>query len=158
MKYLFPLAICLFIVNSGCDSGRKQKSRDWNSLTVISEDHTVITINNFDDTSLVKFYDNGGFFTGRHKLKIDSSKAYFTMKEKDSLFNLASDIISNPVQPRASCTDFVGDLKLIIDYGKLPGIFRQSVEYSGVCNWDTLSLQTSHLHQILKRKIKALQK
>ena len=67
-------------------------------------------------------------------------------------------IIANPPKPMHECTDFVGDLKLIIGYGRgnfrEPGTYEQSVEYSGVCDWNALSFKTMQLHNILARKLK----
>jgi hypothetical protein len=156
MKCIVLFALFL-LVGIGCKQVVKQTPiNPWSRLTITSEDYQVITINNTEDTSIIKSYDGGGFFTGYHKVKVDSLRQYFTMAEKDSLYQLSKDIISNPINPKRFCTDFVGDLKLVIDYGsfKSPGSFRQSAEYSGVCNWDTLSDKTIQLHRILQRKIK----
>lgn len=105
---------------------------------------------------MVKSYGGGSIFTGFHKVKIDSLKAYFTMVEKDSIYHLAKSIISDAVESKAGCTEFVGDLKLDIDYGTWgnPGSSRQSIEYSGVCEWDTLSTETRQLKALLDRRIK----
>jgi len=149
----------ILLVSSSC----KQKAvsdthnRSWTSLTIDEEDHrTVITINNQDDTSDVKLNDFGSFFIVYHKTKIDSLKAYFTRAEKDTIFNLVEDIISKPVNTHKACTDFVGDIELTVyfDSYKTPGSSKQSIAYSGVCNWDTLSTQTRQLSNLLKRKIK----
>ena len=154
MKYAFFLILCWLIINLGCDFRKEKKiigaKSDWSTLTVVSEETTVITINNYEDTSIIKFYDRGGFFTGWHKLKIDSMKARFTTAEKDSLFRLAKDIILNPPKPKRFCTEFIGDLKLVIEYKS----FKQSIEYTSVCDWDSLSNQTVLLSKILNRRIK----
>ena len=78
------------------------------------------------------------------------------MTEKDSIYKLAEYLIANPANSKASCLDFKGDLKLDVDYGTFvePGSFRQSIEYSGICQWDTLSTETRQLKKILSRKIK----
>jgi hypothetical protein len=152
------LIIGLLFIGLGC----KQKvnkinvNPDWTSLTIDEEDHsTVITINKQGDTSDVKFNDYGSIFTGVHKAKIDSLKTYFTKAEKDTIYSLVEDIIANPIRPKAACTDFVGDINLTIYFGNLgePGTYKQSIAYSGVCRWDTLSTQTKRLAALLKRKI-----
>jgi hypothetical protein len=132
-------------------------NRDWTSLTIDEEDHrTVITINNQNDTSDVRLNDYGSIFTGSHKAKVDSLKTYFTHAEKDTIFNLLEDIISKPVSNHKACTDFVGDIELTIYYDgyNQPGSCKQSIAYSGVCNWDSVSVKTEQLSALLKRKIK----
>lgn len=125
----------------------------WDSLTIRSEENTVISINNDDDTSTVKVYHAGTIFSPPPpgKIKVDTLKVYFTKAEKDTLFSLSKTIISTPIDKRFSrCTDFVGDLEITINYGP----FKQTGEYTGVCNWNKLSEKTMQLHDILRRKIK----
>jgi hypothetical protein len=157
MKYAIFFVLGIILMSTGCKQMVNQTPQNpWSTLTITFENNEVITIDNTNDTSTVKYYDGGGFFTGYHKVKVNFLKPYFTMAEKDSIYKLARDIIAIPVQPKIVCTEFVGDLKLVINYGqsKEPGSYRQSIEYSGVCNWDTLSDKTIQLHRILKRKIK----
>jgi hypothetical protein len=161
MKFILILILSGFLmINLSCNSksnvNTEQVNHDWTTMVVVLENHTVIKINNLRDTSTAKYYDNGGFFTGFHKTKVDSIKCYFTTNEKDSLFTLASEIISNPVKTKGGCTEFVGDLKLTIYYGNYmsPGSYSRSIEYSGICNIDSLSEKTLQLNKILKRKLK----
>ena len=162
MKYTFVLVmlyIGMAIVGCKTHSGSTMVNKidtSWTMLTIKSEDETVIAINNNSDTTMVKYYDNGGFFTTHHKTKIDSLKTYFTKAEKDSVFYLADDIISNPVRHRVACTDFVGDLEVTIYYGRYkdPGSYKKSIAYSGICNWESLSDKTKLLHKILQKRIK----
>ena len=155
MRYILPL-ILIAIFLADCKSPVRTSQSSWEKITIVSDEDEVITINNYDDTSTVKNYEAGSIFTGFHKVKIDSLKTYFTMAEKDSIYHLAQSIISSGVDPKGSCTDFVGDLKLNIDYGTLgePWSRRQSIEYSGVCEWETLSLQTRQLQALLEKRIK----
>ena len=83
-------------------------------------------------------------------------KTYFTPAEKDTIFNLVEDIISKPISNHKTCTDFLGDIELTVYYRSFrePGSCKQSIAYSGVCNWDTLSIKTKQLSALLKRKIK----
>jgi hypothetical protein len=146
------------MIITSCDYSNRQNNSltayTWNTLTIVSEKNEVITINNYNDTSTIKYYDKGSFFTGWHKVKIDSMKTYFSMAEKDTLYKLAKDIIANPINKKRYpyCTEFVGNLKLVIDYNN--GSFRQSGEYNNVCRWDTLSPKTVQLNKILQRRIK----
>jgi len=148
------LAIVLFF--GSCRSTAKKPSVSWNTITMVLDENEVIAITNGDDTSMVKTYNSGSIFMGWHKVKIDSMKVHFTESEKDTIFILTERIIENPADTKGGCTDFVGDLKITIDHGqyKDPGWFRQSIEYSGVCRWDTLSTETRQLNKILSRKIK----
>ena len=142
MRYILPL-ILVTVLLSDCKSPVGKRQSSWEKITIVSDEDEVITINNYDDTSIVKKYNAGSILVGFHKVKIDSLKTYFTMAEKDSIYHLAQSIISDGVDPKGSCTDFVGDLKLNIDYGTLgePGSRRQSIEYSGVCEWENFSSQ-----------------
>lgn len=154
------------MINLGCDSHTKNKESqvvsDWSTLTIISDEYMVIRIENDDDSSIVRYYNAGSIFTGRpKKIKMDTLKTCFTTAEKDSIFILVKEMISNPSKSKRACTDFAGDLKLTIDYGgvfKEPGTCEQSIEYSGVCNWVELSDNTIRLNKILKRKITWLSK
>jgi len=157
MKYTIFLFSLMISISVGCKQpAAPVVTYKWSELTITSENRTVITIDNADDSSSVKYHNFGSFFMGYHNDKIDSAKAYFTMSEKDSLFHLAKEIISNPVVRDSGCTDYVGELGVVIQYGWFPnpGSFKQSGSYTGVCEWDTLSNATRELHKILGRKIK----
>src|SRR5947209_5591885 len=99
MKYLVIFFSIVAILTISCKHQSNQnpgkKSDHWESLTIVSDDYQVIMISNNDDTSIVKSYDSGSILQGRHKTKVDSVKAYFTIAEKDTLFRLSKDIISN---------------------------------------------------------------
>ena len=152
---LLLFLVLLLLMGMGClskkDRDVNKMGDDWNALTIVSENSTVITINNYNDTTLVKMISGGGFFMPKpEKIKIDSLKVYFTKAEKDSVFYLVKNIIQQPVTSKRRCTDFVGELKLVIDYGSA----RQQINYTGVCDWSLLSDDTKQLHEILKRKMK----
>jgi len=162
MKSLIVLTIiALLLVYLSCKQKTNivtEPNHDWTTIIINEEDDRIITyINNQDDTSLIKFNDFGSFFTGYHKTKTDSVKSYFTMAEKDTIFNLARGIISTAVKPKVRCTDFVGDIEITIYYYENfgePGSYKQMIAYSGICRWDTLSFKTAQLQAILHRKIK----
>jgi len=154
---MFLLLMVLF----GCHSNTKKNTSriidtNWSTLSITSENEIQIIINKNEDTSLVIDRNVGSFFTGFHKAKIDTLKTCFTITEKDSLFRLSDEIITVPVRHKAACTDFVGDLNVTIYYGsyKSPGSYSRSIDYSGVCKWDTLSNKTMALREILQRRIK----
>jgi hypothetical protein len=156
MKYFSLFILVTFFIIGGCNHPANQSvSNSWSTLIITSEHREVIRINNDDDTTIVKYNDFGSFFTGYHKVKVDSLKTYFTRAEKDSLFRLSQEIIANPVKPKRGCTEFIGDIELVIDYGTYgdPGACRQSIEYNGVCEWDTLSEKAMRLSKILYKKI-----
>ncbi|BAU53929.1 hypothetical protein [Mucilaginibacter gotjawali] len=161
MKLFLRLIFAAFLINTGCKQPVAPVDKNpWSVLTIRLENYEEITINNIDDTSKVKFYDKGTFLGGYHKLRVDSVKSYFTMAEKDTLYQLVEEIIAKPINPKHRCTDFVGELSLVVDYGKFlePGSYRQSAHYSGICNVDSLSDAASHLNKILERKIKKVVK
>ena len=160
-EVVFTFDFCCFSYKCRLQTtGNPLEINPWSVLTIRLENYEEITINNIDDTSIVKFYDKGTFFGGYHKLRIDSVKSYFTMAEKDTLYQLVEEIIAKPINPKRRCTDFVGELSLVVDYGKFqePGSYRQCADYSGICNIDSLSDGTSHLNRILERKIKKVVK
>jgi hypothetical protein len=160
MKYLFLLSFLWFLATStGCNSHENKSSNDtttiiWNRLIIRSEGGPTVDINDDNDSSIVKIYPVFDFFSPAQKktYKIKTLKVYFTTQEKDTLFHLAKDIILNPVKPHSSCTEFIGHLELFIDYGQ----FKQSGEYTSVCNWTSLSDKTMHLHRLLKKRIKGV--
>jgi hypothetical protein len=160
MRSLFALLILVAMMITECDSNKSKLTSqslnaNWDSLKIVSEDNTVIIINNLNDSTFVKSYSSGSIFVDKPvKVKVDTLKTYFTMSEKDTLFNIIKDIVSTPPKPKQTCTDFVGDLKLVVYYSNS---YNQSVEYSGVCDWGSLSDKTTELHKILKRKIKWMQ-
>src|SRR6185437_616879 len=145
MKYTILLFLSVLMVNIGC----KQKTHSltplaWSTITIVSEYSTVITINNENDTSMVDIAHTGSFFSPlpkNTKVKVDTIKAYFTVAEKDTLFSLVKQLITEPVNTNKFCTEYVGSLELIIDYGRQ---FKQIGMYSSVCNWNVLSDTTKH--------------
>ncbi len=143
---------CTFKSNSTNDGDR---SKEWNTLTVISEGSTIVKINNDNDSAFVNVFHRGSLFSPlpkKSEVKIDTIKTTFSKSEKDSLVLLAKEIISNPVIVKVSCTEYIGHLELIINYGA----FEQKGEYSSVCDWTKVSDKTLKLHEILKRRIKGV--
>jgi len=133
---------------------KKDTSVDWQKLVLISEHDTYVRIENNTDTSIVNVYHAGSFFNPLPKgakVKVDTLKVYFTKTEKDTIFSLAKDLITNPVKARHFCTDFVGTLQLYIYYNEQ---FEQKANYSSVCDWTALSDKTVSLHNILRKRIK----
>ena len=149
MKYLFLISI-VFIV-TGCVPRISPAPGSWSALTISSEDNTVISIYPDSDTVMVKVYNTGTIFYKPKKETIDTLRVIFTKAERDSIYILAQEIIEAPPGIQHHCTDFVGDLQLVIHYGDN---IKQSIDYSGVCNWNVLSDKTMALHDILKRKMK----
>lgn len=149
-------SLCAGILLSCKHTVKNPLPTNWRKVTILSEGSTEIVLNNDTDSTEVKYYDFRTIFTPHRKLKNDSLTTYFTKKEKDSIFRLSQQIISNPVESKAGCSEFVGELSITIDFKALGvlGSFEQSIKYTSVCEWDTLSPQTRALHGILKRKIK----
>ena len=154
MKYL-PISFFwgVILIAIGCnlkDKGNTAKMFDdsWSTLTIVSEHSVVIKIVNDSDTTIIETHNRGSIFTAKpKKVIIDTAKAYFTKAEKDTIFNLAREIVSHPVTNSRYCTDFVGDLDIFISYGDV----RQSINYSGICDWNTLSEKSLKLHNLLRR-------
>lgn len=157
MKY-FPILFFagVMLIAIGCNlkdkaDPTKMSDDSWSTLTIVSEHRVVIKIVNDSDTTIIETHNRGSIFTAKpKKVMTDTVKAYFTKTEKDTIFNLAKEIVSRPVISSRHCTDFVGDLDVFINYGDV----RQSINYSGICDWNTLSDKTLKLHNLLRRKIK----
>jgi hypothetical protein len=153
--------VFLFLFSASCKQSKKPDNMpagtSWTRIVILSENRTEVTINNDDDSTKVKFYNYGTFFTGYHKLKVDSTKIFFKSNEKDSLFRWAKTIASDAVESNRRCTDFVGELRIIIDYGSFgsPGTFEQSIKYTGVCDWGALSPAAGKLHNFIGKRIKS---
>lgn len=157
MKYTSILLFgYLLLTVIGCDFKRKYENKkesddSWSTLIIVSEHRTVITIINGLDTSFVERQNIGSIFTPRPKKVIrDTTKVIFTKAEQDSLFYMAKNIVLYPVLNTRHCTDYVGDLDIYINYGN---DIRQGINYSGVCDWTTLSANTLKLHALLKKRM-----
>jgi hypothetical protein len=152
MKYIF-LVCCCTVLLFGCRPIPANVNAQWTTLTITSEEQTEIILYPDNDTATVKIYDSGAFsfFAQPKKHKIDTLKVIFNSGERLKIFRLASDIVATPAKLIHHCSDFVGDLDINIYYGET---CTQSIKYSGVCNWNTLSNKTQALHDILKVKMK----
>ena len=151
-----PILSCLMLIGTGCNSpAQKTKplfDSEWQSLTIVSENSTVIKIDH-DNPSIVEVYSSSSHFSrDTGKVKTDTITANFTMAEKDSLVSLAKDIIANPIKVKEPCTEYLGRLSLTIDYGEV----KQQIAYQSICNWNTLSDKTAQLHSLLRKKIKGV--
>jgi len=149
------LFILFLLVGIGCKQVVNQiPASPWSVLRIVSEEDTYITINNDDDTSMVNIYHRGSFFAPlpkNAKVKVDTFKVYFNKAEKDTLCSLVKELIQHPAKTNKFCTEYVGNLDLIIVYGEQ---FTQQGEYSSVCDWTILSDKTKHLHDLLRRRMK----
>ncbi|MDB5147511.1 MAG: hypothetical protein JWQ57_1531 [Mucilaginibacter sp.] len=157
MKYISILFfVSELLVFAGCNFREKKDNskisdNSWSTLVIVSEHRTIITILNGGDTSVVETRHIGSIFTKRPKKVLkDTIKVNFTETERDSLFNLSKEIVLHPVLNTRHCTDFVGDLDIYIYYGN---DISQTISYSNVCDWNTLSDKTLKLHDLLKKKM-----
>ncbi|TWR27081.1 hypothetical protein FPZ42_08595 [Mucilaginibacter achroorhodeus] len=148
--------ICSFIHACRCPHNKSKNTEAWNNLTVVDNHNVVFNIYNDDDSTTVMHRKGAGPFSHSHKNFIDTIKIKFTPVERDSIYKLAKAIITNPQQRISGCTDYVGSIVLMIDYGayKSPGSYRLTGEYSGVCKWDTLSIACATLNKLLYRHVK----
>ncbi len=157
MKYFIFLGVSMLVLSMGCKQHiEEEASQSWSNLTIFSERDTRITMGNDADSSVVTVYHRGSFFAPLpkgEKMKVDTIKAFFTRAEKDTIFSLVHNLITHPAKTKGFCTEFVGSLELLIDYGNQ---FKQIAKYSSVCNWNSLSDKTMRLHDILRSKIKKI--
>jgi len=157
MKRVILWSLSVLVLSSACKQPADLvSSQPWSELTIFSEHDTQIAIYNNTDTSVVKVYHNGSFFSPLpkgEKVKVDTIKVFFTKTEKDTIFSLVNDLILHPAQTKMFCTEYVGSLDLMVNYGNQ---FRQTAKYSSVCNWTTLSDKTRRLHDILRSRIKKI--
>jgi len=155
MKIIVFVALLIMVTVLSCKPAVKRGSSTlWDRLLIISEHDVQIHISNDNGTSMVNVYHSGSFFQPlpkNAKVKIDTLKVFFTEAEKDTIFSLVQDLITNPARSKNFCTEFVGSLDLRVSYGKQ---FIQSAKYSSVCDWNTLSDKTKRLHDMLRSRIK----
>jgi len=152
---LFTYLIILGLIGMciGCKPKpvQQQQASEWTALTIQSEDNAEIIVYPDSDTVTVHVYHTASFFSPPKKVTVDTLRIVFPKAERDSIFYLVKDIITAPPPVSGHCTEFIGDLRVKIYYGET---LNQGVDYSGVCNWNRLSLKTMQLHNILKRRIK----
>jgi len=115
------------------------------------DNYQVININRGNSDSVtVTTYFKGTFFQPVKKVRVTRKQFFFTKAEKDSIYDLAENIVTYPIVPKHRCTDFAGNLELVISYGDQ---ITHSCKYSSVCDWATLSDKTLKMNALLKRKI-----
>ncbi|MGN6394621.1 MAG: hypothetical protein ACTHMI_03595 [Mucilaginibacter sp.] len=141
-RKLLPAIICINILLLGCrhHESAPDTNNEWNQITIWSEGTTKITLFNNDDLSHVYVFHTGSFFSPlakNTKPKVDTIDARFTPAEKDSIFSVVSDLFNSPPKSKINCTDFVGKLELIIDYGYV----KRKIEYSGICDWNNYRIK-----------------
>ncbi|MES2107131.1 MAG: hypothetical protein V4577_00190 [Bacteroidota bacterium] len=155
MKIIVFAGLLIMVTGLSCKPAVKRDvSGLWERLLIISEHDVQIHISNDNDTSVVNVYHSGSFFQPlpkNAKVKIDTLKVFFSKVEKDTIFSLVQDLITNPAHSKNFCTEFIGSLDLRVSYGEQ---FIQSAKYSSVCDWNTLSDKTKRLHDILRSRIK----
>lgn len=80
--------------------------------------------------------------------KIKKSK--INQSEKDSMFQWMNTLVSKPVRPLKSCSDYVGKVKFIIMRDQA----TQSCAYNSVCEWDSINTESQKLSKLFKVKFK----
>lgn len=150
---LFSLFISLLLGCHNSVSKKENKIEGWTSLKITLENYKVIELKNSgaSDSAAVTTYLKGSIFQPIKKVQIIKEKLFFTQAEKDTICDLASDIISHPTAPKHFCTEFVGDIQLAVSYGDQ---LTRSCTYESVCDWTTLSDKTLKLNAILTRRMK----
>ena len=145
MNILYIIKILVVILVISCSSGNTAniKSMDkqtWQSFTLWLED-TSIVYGNFLSDSLEIKSKNGetiNFYIGKSRL--------------DSIFYWSDNLI-NFRQPDQFqfCTDYVGKLRIEIHYSS---ILTKQVNFTSICNWKNLSIETRKIDSVLKLAIK----
>ena len=123
MKYIISFILIAAFFETGCHDKQEATQDDikpWTTITIVSEEDTRISINSYSDTAVVNIFHAGSFFAPlpkNKKIKIDTLRVTYNLAERDAIFKLAKEIISNPPPRKGGCTDFVGELEIGIDYG-----------------------------------------
>jgi hypothetical protein len=67
---------------------------------------------------------------------------------RDSINFYANNLVENKMLPEKFCTDYVGAIKVTIQYGDA---VSKTVTYSSICDWKTLNRDTKEIYLLFQR-------
>ena len=143
----------------GC-SNRNQESDSseileiWHSVHVVLNIKDTITLYsnedslhlNVRDTFMKEFWAPGSF----KKVFVDRSALPITKRQADSIFIFANNLIESKKLPENHCTDYYGNIRVIIMYS---ATFSKTVNYSSICEWANMDSNTAGIEAILQEVI-----
>jgi hypothetical protein len=127
-------------------------SQIWNTIVIETGDDEI-TIFGSENTVVLKTWDyvdsltDNGHISNRTNIRTRTSS--ISKSETDSIYAWTSNLTKNFEIPKVFCTDYVGYLKITIQYA---GQVKQSCEYNSVCEWRTLTNDTKKLDGLLRIK------
>ena len=149
------LGVVLILIGFSFSCNKKEeikteKQFNWYEISISNTFEEIIFYNDEDTATYEKRIFEGNIFTGGTKyLRTDHKTLNFNKSERDSVFKYVFEIIKNPINTETECSDYVGNLTLKIEneYSQL------SAKYRSICAWDTLSVDTQKLYELLNTKI-----
>jgi hypothetical protein len=116
-----------------------------------------LTVYNDGDSLVLKSWTYKDSVTEKGKVWIPigfkTKKESVNQMKKDSIYFWTTKINWPPVMPVKFCTDYVGSLKVKIQFGDR--VFQTSEFYS-ICEWETMSTETGKLHRLFSEKFPEL--
>ena len=152
---LFLAAILLLFSCQSKTATEPVPSETWEYVD-IRFDNIVLRISNFDNTvkknTLLNFRETSkGSVTTYTPDIIKERIVKISSNQKDSIYKWSKKLIEYPIQPKRFCTDYAGKLLLNIQINEQ---VTQSCWYTSICEWSTLSAETTKLNTLFKQILK----
>ena len=151
-KIFSVLPLLVFFLS--CDE-KKELPEDWIAININLENQRISLINKTDSLYFKKWdYKDTIENNSRVRKAVDFERenGIVTKEEKNKIFKLVYTLITDPITPKNICTDYVGSLRLTIEYSEQ---MSQSSSYSSICEWSTLSPETQELQKLFEQKLKS---
>lgn len=153
--------IIIAAILSGCAGSSKEareevRSGIWRTIFFDFGSEELTVYNDGDSLVLRSWvYKDSLTETGKVRLpaKFTTKREPVEPTEEDSIYTWTTRLTYPPVMPTKFCTDYVGSLKVKIQFGER--VFQTSEFYS-ICDWELLSPETQKLHALFKEKFPAL--
>ena len=160
INLLSYLAIILSSILPGCQQNESidKYSSIWNAITLESEGQQI-TIYGARDSVVLKQWDYRDSLTENERIwiripfNIRTENIKIKKEEMNHIYTWSKKLITDFALPEKFCTDYVGHLRLTIQYTDQ---IKQSCEYSSICEWRVLNSETKKLNELLEQKFKML--
>lgn len=124
----------------------------WYELELKVRDQKIIIYNDADTATLVNYrykLISKEAFMGTYELeKVEHSTITLEKNERDSLFTYAQSVVKNAVQTNIFCTDYVGNIDLILSNKNSYITYK----YRSVCDWSEVSPELMKIYTLLSKK------
>ncbi|MBL0745895.1 hypothetical protein [Chryseolinea lacunae] len=157
-KKIFLLIAIIIVVLISCQVNRlpDRYSQFW-GVILLETDGQQFTIYGEKDSIVLKRWDYKDSVTQTGQIwipiNIRTESVKIRKEEADSVYKWTKKLTNDVFLPEKFCTDYVGHLKVTIEYG---GSVKQSCEYSSMCDWRTMSKETMKLSKMFDEKFAIL--